>query len=712
MKSVLFLLSVISALSSFSCRGTREDIVELDEESILIYADKGVYLKLSAGSEILDDSLLYRNEIPVGLIISGENCESSMTAMLIPGCGSSPAERMDYLSSREVLNLDTNYVQPQGEIPGFTAVVYVIGDSSVVERVWNRGSGELAVLQVKARNTSLNILLSSIAGVLSTAEILEPINYHSRSVYLSDRTRSEIVEDVNADIAAPPIINHRISMSVDPLGREMHVLDSLTFDFRSTQSDSQLMIYLPDCDNGTSFEVRSGYYENFGDSVLCTADSTRIFTGVYSGNWHGFISSSTDSITEEGLYINPLTSFQSGMWFYPGCGIPSDYTFEVSVPDLEYEIYAPLIEVSRESRDSILTVSFISQMGGIKGPLSWAVGGFSESVIAGGSSRYICLESDSTAMGMIDLADNLADVFWRNMGYDGAMLDLVIVRSLDVPVFITGPGCVFLSTDILASIRGYEMWSDSLSSGIPVNATSIVFETAKAFLSGSTYLSESLRDVLAAWAVYRFACSGNESVSFQMLEAFRKYYLYSTEVSGGIEFAIADPLLYESPLYDPVILGKAPLVIEYLIHEIPAFERAIPRALGNLRHSGDCFNRLFSAMGIWESSYVEMFYMWLYSPGIPQLEISWKDSSGTLKLWVEQFQPGQDFPLGSILNDIRVITSTGFVDLNLLYGSTEGYFQGNVSSVTERILAVDINPDGMLPADIVYRHINSDPNDI
>ncbi len=710
MNSIRFLVSVSVAVLLLSCGSGRETADEHYDETVSIYADKGVYVELKLVSEEHEDSLIFRNEIPVELRVSSENCESSITTMLVPGCGSTPVDRMEYLSGSDVLNLDTNYVEPYGEMHGFTAVVYLKGDSSVVERVWNRGSGELAVLQIKSGNTSLNILLTSFRGILSNAEIVQPDNDLTRSVYLSDRFRSEIVEEVNADVAVPPEVRHRIILSVDPMEREMHVLDSLTIDFRSTQSDSQLMIYLPYCDDGACFEALSGYTENSGDSILCTADSTRVFSGLFSGSWNGFISSSTDRITGGGLQINPSTSFQSGMWFYPGCGVPSAYTFAISVPDMGYEIYAPLQEVSRDVYDSLLTVSYVSPIGGIKGPLSWATGGFTENSIADGRSRYICLESDSTALGMIDLADCIADVLWQNMGYNGARLDIVVVRSLDVPVFITGSGCVFLSTDMLASIRGYETWSDSLVLGKTVPATSIIFETAKAYLAGSTYLSENLRNVLAAWSVYRFALWGDESASDLLLDAFRKYYLYSTELSGGIEYAIADPRLNGSPLHDPVIFGKAPVVMEFLIQDIPAFERAVPRALGNLRHSGDSFSRLFSAMGIRENSgYGEMFFQWLYSPGLPQLEISWKDSSGTLYLRAEQFQPGQDFPLGSVLDEIRVFTETDSIDLDIFHGSTEGFYMGDISGTAERILAIDIDPDGILPADIVYRHINNEP---
>ncbi|MEN8209155.1 MAG: hypothetical protein ABFR50_07880 [Candidatus Fermentibacteria bacterium] len=713
MNSFRFLVSVFIAVLIVSCGDSGETADMQHDESTSIYADKGVYIKLTLASEESRDTLLYRNGMPAELIVSAENRVSSISAMLVPGCGSTAADRMEYLSSGTLESLDTNHVQPYGEIPGFTAVVYLKGDSSVVERVWNRGSGELAVLQIKSENTSLEILLTSVTRILGTSVILEPPGSLSRSVYLSDRVRSEIVEEVNADVTVPPEVRHRIKLSIDPMGREIHVRDSLTIDFRSTQSDSQLTIYLPHCDNGASFDVCIGSAENSGDSVLCTADSTRLFSGLYSGNWDGFISPSTDRIMEQGLQINPSTSFQSGMWFYPGCGIPSAYTVDISVPDKGYEVFAPLRELSRNVQDSVLTVSYISPIEGVKGPISWAVGGFTENPIADGRSRYICLESDSTALHMTDLADDIASLLWRNMAFDGARFDIVVVNCLDLPVFITGPGCVFLSTDVLSSVRGYETWSDSLVRGAAVPAASIVFEAARAYIAGSTYISDNLRDVLAAWSVYRFALADDESVSNQLRQAFRKYYLYSTEMSGGTEYAIADPRLDESPLHDPVILGKAPIVVEFLIHEIPAFERAVPRALRNLRHSGDSFGRLFSAAGIRESSEQgEMFFQWLYSPGVPQLVIVWTDSAGTLNLSLEQLQPGQDFPLGSILDEVRVFTETGSIDLDLTPGSTDGAYMCDIPDAAVRILAIDIDPDGLLPADIIYRHINNESYDI
>jgi len=714
MNSARFPIAISILILIISCGdGSRSADIH-QNGNVSIYAGKGIYIGMTSTFEEMKDSLVFINDIPQEFIVTSDNCVSIITAMLVPGIGSTTADRLEYLSEFDVQNLDTSYVSIPGEISGFSIVTYVRADSTIVERVWSRGAQELAVLQVKSGNTSLNILLTSVKGILNTAEVIEPEDSLLRSVYLSDRDRSDIVEEVNADVDVPPEITHRIILNINPLMREMSVLDSLTIDFQSTQADSQLMMCIPDCDNGTSFEGITGSIENLGDSVLCTADSSRIFSGLYSGNWKGFISSSTGSITADGLRLNPAISFQSGMWFYPGSSIPSAYTFEISVPGHKgYNVYAPLVEVSRDISDSLLTISYVSPIGGIKGPLSWAAGGFIEHFIAGGRSSYICLESDTTALNLIDTAEDIAGVMWDNMGYEGARLDIVVVNSLDLPVFITGPGCIFLSTDMLASVMGVETWSDSLLSGKTVPATSLIFETARAYLASSTYLSENLRNVFAAWSVYNFILTGNEHISPDLLEAFRKYYLYSTEITGGIEYSIADPRLSESSLHDPVILGKAPAVVEFLIHEIPAFERAIPRALGTLRHSGDSFGRLFSATGISENSgYGEMFFHWFYNPGLPQIEISWMDSSGTLKLWIDQFQPGQDFPLGSLIATVLVFTVADQHDLVISHGSTEGYYSCDISGITSRILAVDIDPDCILPADIIYRHIDNEPSDI
>ncbi|MCD4848670.1 MAG: hypothetical protein K8R76_10835 [Candidatus Aegiribacteria sp.] len=708
MKTALFLLSVFSVLLSLYCTGTGQD-PEFDStgDQVSLNTCKGVSFNLDIHSDVFEDSLFYRDDLVTGIVFKTDESETVLTSMLVPGCGSTAEDRVNYLETGGLSKPIMVEVPPLGETAGFLAVLYTCEDSSVVERVWNRGAGELAVLQAKTQGSSPNLLLSSVSRIFRTAELVNPANNMLRSVYLSDRNRTMIVEEVNSDVTVPPDVYHSIVLSVNPARREITVVDTLTIYFSPTQSDSQLTLFLPNTGTDSNFESLSGYFEYSGDSVCCVADSSRVFKGLFSGEWTGFISGSTDRITISGLQINPSTSFQCGMWFYPGNDIPASYRLDISVPDMGYRVYAPLQELSRVVSDSLLIVSYSSPEGGIRGPLAWATGVFSEMDISGWRSKYYCHDSDSLALEMRYLADDLASVFWNNMGFSGARLDFVIVRSLDVPVFLTGPGCVFLSSDMLSSIQGYESWSDSLVSGISVPAAAVVFEAARAFLAGSTYLTECLRDAFAAWSVYRFAIAEDNADSAELLEAYMKYYLYTSEIEGGVEYGIADPGLNESPLYDPVVLGKAPVVIEFLTREIPAFKRGIPRALGNLRHSGDSFGRLFSAMGIWESGeFGELFFQWLYSPGIPQIEVAWADSSGYLHIWIEQYQPGQNFPLGSITDDVLIITEENSEMIELTRGSTEGFFSGRIPDITKNIRAINIDPDRILPADIIYRHLH------
>lgn len=695
----------IMATVLFSCCGEDADRPGITEKQVSIYAGKGVSVEITLPEGEFRDSLRYRSGSPFELILHSEDLVLSMTAMTVPGCGSSASHRMAYLEGGDADNLDTVSVVPHGEIPPFTAVTYLKGDSSFVERVWNRGNSELVVLRVSSISTSTSILLTSVSGILSTAGLSGPGNGLDRSVYLSDRTRSEIVREVNADVAVPPDIAHRMHMQINPADKKMNVLDTLRIDFRTTQSDSQLTLYLPRSENGTSFEPLSGSISIVGDSVICTADSTRRFTGVYSAGWSGFLSSTPDGMTMDGMRIDRSISFQCAMWFYPGSDIPASYSLSVSLPEQQgYRVYVPLDETGRSVSDSILTVSYSSPSGGVKGPLAWAAGGFTEHYIAGGRSLFVHSSADPADPSLVDLADRMAQVFWRDLGYDGARLDMIIVNVLDLPVLMAGPGCVFLSGEMLEEISDSGSWTDSLASGAEVHATSIVFETARAFLAGSTYLSSGLRDVLAGWAVFRFIVSEDPESAPMLMEALMKHYLYSTEVLGPVEYSIADPMLESSPLYEPVILGKAPVVMEFLTDEIPAFERAVPRALGNLRHSGDSFSRLFSAMGVMEtSSYGEMFFQWLYGPGVPLLEVAWSDTGDVLTVMLQQYQPGQDFPLGSITDRITVITEVGSHSLEMSRGFTGGYFTADLSGVPERVIAVDIDPRRKLPADIVYR---------
>ncbi|MBD3277616.1 MAG: hypothetical protein GF388_04890, partial [Candidatus Aegiribacteria sp.] len=357
MRQTFLLPVLVSAVLLFSCAGEEGQVPQSDGNTISLTAGKNVRIEMQfpMGS---NDSLHFREDSPVRLVARNDNFQAVVSAMLVPGCGSTPLDRMEYLDESQVSNLDTTRLHPRNGLPSFTTVVYVKEDSSIVERVWSRGRGELAVLQIKSLNTSLNILLNSLSGLLSSARLVEPGNGFLRSVDLSSRTREQIVQEVNADVTVSPAVTHNIILRVNPSARTMTVVDSLKVDFSPTQSDSQIRFFVPECQGNSTFHPVRGNLEFMEDSALCTADTARIFAGIFRGEWNGFSSSSIDSIITNGIQISSSVSFQGGMWFYPGCGNPAAYSLKISVPEGTPLVYAPLIETGRTVEDSILTVTY------------------------------------------------------------------------------------------------------------------------------------------------------------------------------------------------------------------------------------------------------------------------------------------------------------------------------------------------------------------
>jgi hypothetical protein len=704
-RTLLFAVLWVLLMPVLGCGQGEDDNGIGAADSVLLHAGKTSAVSVIIPEEAVRDSIIGSGGENTRLLLSVRGREVSLSAMLVPGSGATAEDRMQFLASASEDSVYTRIEPPLGDLAGFTAVLYSRGETSVVERVWSMGSGELLVLEARSEGETPGILLEVIGTTLRCAEVVS-LAEDERGVRLSDRSRSEIVSDVNADVTPPPELTHRLRVRVDPAGRVTAVTDTMLVNFGTTPFDSSLTVVLPAGCVGMEFSAIRGRVAVMGDSAVCTADSARHFQGVFAGTWDGFYSDSPDSIAGCGLQIRPTCSFQCGMWFYPGASIPANYTLELEVPGTGYSVYAPLPEISRVNTDSTLTVTFGSVGAGLRGPIAWATGGFSTQWIAGGRSAFISYESDSLAAPAMENADLLASSIWSSLGFEGARLDFVVVRSLDMPVFLLGPGCVFVSTDVLLSLQGHADWSDFFAAGIPVRETSIAAGAARALLAESTWLAGGLRASLSAWAVYRFVSDGGDGHGDPaMMEAFLKYYLFETRMSGGTEYALADPLLTGSPLAGPVLMGKGPMVIEFLNREIPAFGNALRRALGNLRHSGDSFGRLFSQMGLYDGgSYSELYNRWMYGPGVPVIRVTWSDSVSVLSLHVDQLQPGQEFPLGSTLDTVTVFTASGPMQVGMTELPASGSFTGEHPASSGGVTGIDIDPGRVLPADVVYIH--------
>jgi len=712
-------LCVAACLSLSGCGSGPGDHRSRDSSGpVVLVAGGTMGVSVPIPAESTGDSVTRSGEADTHLHLVLRGRGITLTAFLAPGSGASAEDRLRYLvdsmststsmtttsSSSDSASVSLRTEPPLGDLPGFTAVLARRDGRSVVERVWALGSGELLVLEASCEGETPGILLEIVGMTLREAAAVT-LGGDERGVRLSDRSRTDIVAEVNADVTPPPELTHRLRVSVDPSDRITSVTDTLTVDFGTTPSDSSITFVLPAGCSSWDIQAVRGSLTVLGDSVACAADSGRVFAGVYSGTWDGFYSDSPDSIAGGGLQIRPTCSFQCGMWFHPGCDIPADYALAIEVPAGGASVYVPLPEVSRVRTDSLLLVTYASEGAGLRGPLAWATGGFSSHRIAGGRSEFLSYEADTLSAPAMEAADLLATSIWSSLGFEGARLDFVVVRSLDVPVLLVGPGCVFASPEILLSLSDPGSWADSLAAGVPVRATAVADGAARALLTESTWLTGSLRTVLSAWAVYRYAADASwDGGDPLLLEAFLKYYLFQTRTAGGTEYALADPLLDASPLAAPVLTGKGPLVVEFLDREVPGFGPALRRALGSLRHSGDSYGRILSQMGLAADDPLALLYeRWLYSPGVPVLRVTWDVSGETLRLHAEQLQPGAGFPLGSTLDEVTVLTPSGPIEVSTTAGPPPWTCTATLPGLPSGATGIDIDPERILPADVVYR---------
>jgi len=479
--------------------------------------------------------------------------------------------------------------------------------------------------------------------------------------------------------------------------------DTFEVDFHQVGDSGSISLFLPHVD-GTApetLEPVTGSLQRLADSVSCHADSTGVFEGVYSTFIEGFY------IEREGFVTGQTrlsSSFCSGEWLHPGAGVPSSYRITATVPTGLF-FYCPLDLVGSSSTGVRTTFEYQSTEGGLSGPLSWALDDFDEIGLAGGRGRLLYGSGTASAElpELTDLADMIATTVWDCLGFEGGRLDIVLVTSLDRPVLAAGPGCLLVSPEKLMGLRGYAGWADSVSDGLTPVSSSIVAEAARAMLSLSSYLPSDLAAALSVYAVCRFESDwGSIESADSLLEACRLYYLHETSTTGGVEYALADPMLSSSALSRPVILGKAPCMLAMFSETIPGFEDGLSRALSALRHSGYGYGRLASAIG--ESSTGDApgtYWPWISTSGVPQIMVSWADSAGRVYLDIDQLQPGPEFPLP--LGRVDLYYSSGIRLVESIAGpDSRGLYHVPTSPWAGTVLRVDIAPGLVLPADMVY----------
>ncbi len=569
------------------------------------------------------------------------------------------------------------------------------GDSLVWSRYFPLGGGSVLVLTGTAGDVSRVPILRSI---LSRSHLRR---WHGlRTVMLSDVTADSI--DRQRDDSpreAPLVVTHSVSIRFSPAVAEssLIVVDSLSF-----SGNNSIVLSVNREVPGTLEAVEGVVTQISAGRWLCTSDSLSsggfkgVFSGVFTRNWY-----STDPSTGELLGRSRMNSALLGGSFIPVGEQPNRFDIEVTVPT-GMQIFAPLPLMSSEHGGSVSR--FSTGSGLVRGVVPVFMGGYHSSYLSDGRSRLLVqtgIGDDETALDSL-WADNMSALLQSMLGFSGSTFSILIVEGASESFMTPYHGCLVVSPGVLEDLSGVFSWGDSLAAGAPATGTSVVAAGAKCFTLQSIFMDPVLAEMIQAWMPCRFLAfmSLGEDL-FKMRRAYRNYYLYQTGIMGGIEPSLADPSLPQSPLYDPVVRGKGPIVLEYL-HSQGCLDY-LPNLLDNLRHSGSYWSKIWANLGLYEGERrYRLVRQFLYQPGIPQIDVEWWIEDGLLKLVPSQMQPTAEY--GVLFRYCKLYLDTGVQhQLILNPGDGDVLYAVLPSDASEGVLAIDLNTEEVIPADIVYR---------
>lgn len=661
-----------------------------------IPAGKATWVSVPALAPVTSDSLAPGSimSLPTGPVL--------LRAFFTQGEGATPSSRATSLAASGYPDA-TVVTGSSRSSQNLSFVAFTSGDTCRIERIWPRGAGEALVLSVEGRSGTPQALLTSTERLLERAT---PVEWPGlRTTRLSDRSRIEIQEDLDQhDSDRLPTVVHRMGIELVPTEHAFEIDDTLEVDFSGTEVDG-MRFAMPRIDGSAPDDIVAitGSYTRESDSVFFAPDpSTGAFLGIYHSRFENFYREERGFVQGR---VRLSSSFSCGIWFYPGCDIPSDYELTARVP-LGGSFFCPLIPAGHHSEGSEGVASFVSPPGGLPGPLSWAAGNLEAIPVASDRSRLIHAPLEAaTRDSAASRASALAGTLWNRFGFEGARLDIVLVESIDRPVLAAGPGFLLVSPSQLALLDGSAEWDDSLMAGLRPSGPALVARASRAFLGMSSHLPGYLSSALSAWAVYLFVsdhCDAGDAEN--ILECFRRYYLAETAGNTDEEPAIGDSRLAGSSLEEPVLLGKAPIVFTMFSRIVPGFDEGLRSALGRLRHPGVALLSISSALGTpFDPSLDSLYWNWMTMPGVPQILVTWRESSGRVDFTVEQLQPGREFPLP--LGAIEYIYEDGDTAEGWIYGPTpDGGFWSLHNPTHGRLLAIDVSPSRIIPADLVYSH--------
>ncbi|MFO7626959.1 MAG: hypothetical protein R6V62_06855 [Candidatus Fermentibacteraceae bacterium] len=569
------------------------------------------------------------------------------------------------------------------------------GDSLVWSRHFPLGGGSVLVLTGVAGDVSrIPTLISMLEQ--STLERWNGI----RSVYLSDLSEDSL-DMLRNDTPreAPLFLNHQVSIIFHPSVSEssLVVVDSLSFTGRTA-----VLLEVNPGVNGYLKGITGTVLQQSPDSWQCNPDSSgtgffkAVFTATFPRNWY-----INDPVSLELLGRSRMNSALLGGRYVPVGEHPNRYGISVSVPE-GMRVYTPITTVSTGHGGTEAFFSTGSDL--VRGVVPVFMGDFESSTLSDGRSRLMVqtgLDSVETAADSL-WADNLGSLLQSMLGFPGNTFSIIVADGASESFMVPYHGCLVVSPGVLTTLSGVFSWGDSLAAGSPATGAGVVAAGAECFTLQSIFIDPVLSEAIQTWMPLRFLdhMSTDEDL-FRMRRAYRNYYLYQTCVTGGTEPALADPGLASSTLRDPVVRGKGPCVLEYLYFQ--GCLDYLPNLLDNFRHSGSYWNKIWANLGLYEGGrQYRLLRQFLYQPGIPQILVEWWTEDGLIRLSATQMQPSAEF---SITYRTCKLFLEGGLQRHVILNPGDGGVLYAVlpPEAFEGVLAIDLNPDELVPADFVYR---------
>ncbi|GEM_PF-6283523 len=569
------------------------------------------------------------------------------------------------------------------------------GDSLVWSRHFSLGGGSVLVLTGVAGDMSRIPTLISILEQ-STLERWSGL----RSVYLSDLSEDSLdILRNDSPREAPLFVNHLVSIGYHPSVSEssLVVVDSLSF----TGPDAVLLSVNPGV-QGFLKGITGTVLQLTADSWQCNPDTSgsgafsAVFSATFPRNWY-----INDPESGELLGRSRMNSALLGGRYIPVGEHPNRFGISVSVPR-GMRVYAPVATVSTEHGGS--EAVFSTGSGLVRGVVPVFMGDFQLTTLSDGRSRLLVQAGlDSLVTSTDSLwAENLGTLLQSMLGFPGSTFAIIVAEGASESFMVPYHGCLVVSPGVLGTLAGVFSWGDSLAAGSPAAGAGVVAAGAQCFTLQSIFIDHVLSEAIQTWMPLRFLDHmSTDDDLFRMRRAYRNYYLYQTCVTGGTEPALADPGLASSSLYNPVVRGKGPCVLEYLYFQ--GCLDNLPDLLDNFRHSGSYWNKIWANLGLYEGGrQYRLLRQFLYQPGIPQILVEWWTEDGLIRLSATQMQPSAEFSV--TYRTCKLFLEGGMQRQVILNPEDSGVLYAVLPpEASEGVRGIDLNPDELIPADFVYR---------